>query len=113
MSNTTGTDVDKIWVVTASQASTRDGEREVVEKQFTVDKVAEELNKFLSKLEKILQDTPQQVSQYQLDEIEIAGEISTNGTIKLFGTGVETGMSGGLKFLFKRKTLNPDEPVRG
>jgi hypothetical protein len=67
----------------------------------------EHLGKVLQKTPDVLQETPDteksdQVGKFQLDELEVSAEISTEGKVSLLGTSFTGGATGGLKFIFRR-----------
>lgn len=94
---------DKIWIVTVRESTTLAEKRELVERQIDVGILSGELQSFLSKLSSILTETPKAVGDYELDEIELSAEISASGTIKILGSGIESSLGSGLKFVFRRK----------
>lgn len=94
---------DKIWVVTVRQSTTLAERRELIETQIDVGVLSGELQSFLSKLSSILTATPKAIGDYELDEIELSAEVSASGTIKILGSGIESSLGSGLKFVFRRK----------
>jgi hypothetical protein len=94
---------DKISIITVRESTTLAEKRELFETQLNTSVLSDELQKFLSKLNNILTNIPKNVNEYQLDEIELSAEISASGTIKILGSGVESELGGGLKFVFRRK----------
>lgn len=94
---------DKIWVVTTESFETRaPGDRLVVETELRVEQLSGSINLFLGQLDSVLRDTPKQVGKFQLTEFELYAEVSTDGTLKVLGTGIGVGAMGGLKFKFCR-----------
>ncbi|WP_204153018.1 hypothetical protein [Leptolyngbya sp. CCY15150] len=94
---------DRIWVVTVRQSTTLTERRELIETQIDVGVLSGELQSFLSKLGSILTATPKAIGDYELDEIELSAEVSASGTIKILGSGIESSLGSGLKFVFRRK----------
>lgn len=97
-------DQDKIWFVTTESLETRaPGDRLVVETELHVEQLSGNINLFLGQLDKLLEDAPDQVGKFQLTEFELYAEVSTDGTLKVLGTGIGVGAIGGLKFKFCRR----------
>jgi hypothetical protein len=67
------------------------------------EELAVNINLFLGKLGSVLEETPEKVGDFQLTEISVSAEITGEGKVVLCGVGGEVGISGGLKFVFKRK----------
>jgi len=99
---------DKIWVVTTESLETRSpGDRFVVEAELQVEQLSSNINLFLGQLDSVLKDTPERVGKFQLTEFELYAEVSTDGTLKVLGTGIGVGATGGLKFKFCRTPSLP------
>jgi len=71
--------------------------------ELTVEVLAENVNLFLTQVETILQKAPDQVGNFHFTEFSVSAEVSADGKLVLFGSGVETGIKGGLTFKFQRK----------
>jgi archaellum component FlaC len=93
-----------IWVVAVEESpKTRaGGERRVTETKVDVENLSNDINTFIKQIGKSLEKTPDQIGNFQFVELEVHAEISAKGTLKLMGTGIETGTTGGLKFVFRR-----------
>jgi hypothetical protein len=62
------------------------------------------LNVFISRLDTVFQDVPEELAGFKLDEIEVSLEISANGQVALWGIGGQVGGKGGIGLTFKRKS---------
>ncbi len=67
-----------------------------------VNQLAVNVNLFISQMNQVMAKTPEKVGKFRLAEFEVSAEINGKGQVILLGTGGEIGMSGGLKFVFKR-----------
>jgi len=67
------------------------------------EELAVNVNVFLDTMGGILEKTPEEVGKFQLTEFAISAEITGQGKVVLCGVGGEAAISGGLKFVFKRK----------
>lgn len=54
----------------------------------------------------VLENTPDKLGKFQFDEFEIHADISADRTIAVLGSGVHAGVTGGLKFTFRRSGEN-------
>ena len=72
-------------------------------KELKVEVLAENVNLFLTQVETILQKAPDQVGNFHFTEFSVSAEVSAEGKLVLFGSGVETGIKGGLTFKFEKK----------
>jgi len=79
-------------------------------REISVEDLAENVNLFLSQIERILQRAPDIVGHFEFAEFEVAAEVSANGSLSLLGTGVEVGATGGLTFRFRKNTQASLEP---
>jgi len=93
---------NKIRFVTVEENTSRADRRRIVEEEFDTTELANNMNRFLEKLNAALKETPSKVGDFEFVELEIYAEVSAKGTFKVLGTGVEAGGNGGLKFLFRR-----------
>jgi hypothetical protein len=87
-----------LWVATAESTSVRGG----FIKQIDVDQVAVNVNLFLTQMSGVLGNTPEKLGKFHLDEFEVHADISAEGQLVLLGTGGKAGITGGLKFVFRR-----------
>ncbi len=74
--------------------------------QVSVKKVEAKMTEFLQAMGGLLSRARQQIpedSGMQLDEVELAVEISGEGEVKLLGTGGKAGTKGAITLKFKRK----------
>jgi hypothetical protein len=60
------------------------------------------VNLFINQIGGILEKTPEKLGKFQFVEFEVNAEVSAKGTLSLLGTGGEAGVTGGLKFVFRR-----------
>ena len=72
----------------------------------SVHKLETELSKFLQIMGGLFNRAQEQADQHtglKLEEIELSVEITGEGEIKLLGTGITTGTTGGIKLKFKKE----------
>lgn len=91
---------DETILVSVADATPSRGNRV---KPLDVGIVAKNVNLFLTQIESILEETPEDVGKFKFTEFTISAEISAKGALVIMGTGVETTGSGGLTFKFERK----------
>lgn len=91
---------DTIPVVTSTQSDLRGDEATITE--FKVQKLSDNLQTFLSNLDKVMNKMNTKVGGFEVDEMEVYAEISAEGQISLLGTGVQTGAMGGFKLILRR-----------
>ena len=60
-------------------------------------------------MDPILENTPEKLGKFNCDELEVHAEIPGKGSIMLFGTGGESGATGGLRFVFRRTSIPAEE----
>lgn len=90
---------DTILVVTSDASSTRGpGGAQPLE----VEKLTVNVNLFVQQMGKVLENTPEKLGKFHFDEFEIHADISADGKITLLGSGIQGGVTGGLKFTFRR-----------
>ena len=94
------TNSDEILVVTGDPAVT--GTRGGGPQPLKVEELAVNVNLFVQQVGKVLESTPESLGKFHFEEFEIHAEINADGTIAILGSGVHAGMSGGLRFLFRR-----------
>jgi hypothetical protein len=87
-----------LWIATVEPVSMREGHI----RQIDVNQVAVNVNLFLEQMGDVLSNTPEKLGRFHLDEIEVHADISAEGQLILLGTGGRTGLSGGVKFVFRR-----------
>ena len=92
---------DDTILVRASDATVRRGDGP---KELKVEVLAENVNLFLTQVETILQKALDQVGNFHFTEFSVSAEVSADGKLVLFGSGVETGIKGGLTFKFQKKS---------
>ena len=102
---------ETIWIVTDDTNQTSDAQRsyrEIAQERgvkVSVSELEQRMSHFLQALGRIFRQAEQQAIQspgIQLNEIELAVEISTEGEIKLIGTGGKAGGKGAITLKFKR-----------
>lgn len=72
-------------------------------RELEINILAENVNLFLTQVEHILEKSPDEVGKFKFTEFTVSAEVSGEGKLVLAGTGVETGVKGGLTFKFERK----------
>lgn len=70
--------------------------------EVTVDIVQDNLRRFVSNVQQIIDTSSKEIGDYKIDTVEVNAEVSGNGEIGFMGTNV--GMSGtaGIKLVFKK-----------
>ena len=71
--------------------------------ELKVEVLAENINVFLTQMESVLEQAPDEVGKFQLTELSVCAEIDAKGKLVLLGSGVETGIKGSLTFKFQKK----------
>lgn len=98
---------EEIWVVTTDSWDDRaPGDRLVTQTKLNAKRLSSNINMFLEQLNNILENAPEKIGNFQFEEFELHAEISTEGELKVLGTGVGIGGTGGLKFVFRRSSNN-------
>jgi hypothetical protein len=87
-----------IWVATAEAVEVRGGRLQ----QLEIDQLTVNVNVFLNHMNEVLKNTPEKVGKFQFVEFEVSAEVSAEGQLVLMGTGGKAGLTGGLKFVFRR-----------
>lgn len=90
--------VDNIEVIVS--AATRGPRRSV--KSISKESLSQNINVFITQVGYTLQELPESVKGFRLDQIEVHAEITASGKIALLGFGGEAGIAGGIKFIFKK-----------
>jgi hypothetical protein len=90
-----------------------DGHGGAIAKPFA--EFAGEFRLFVGQIQRLLDSMPKIGQGYTLDEVEVSAGISATGKLALFGIGGESGVEGGLKFVFKRSAAagEPADPHNG
>jgi len=68
------------------------------------------LRHFLSAMQEVVSDTPNEFGQFGLESITISAEVSAKGQVGLLGTGGEASGKGGITFTLKR--MSPQKPTK-
>lgn len=89
---------DKILVRTTDTTIRRGGNPEEIKTEI----LAENIKLFLNSIEAMLEQCPEEVGKFCMTEFTVSAEVSANGKLVLLGSGVETGINGGLVFKFER-----------
>jgi hypothetical protein len=101
-----------IWVITAEPVPAEAGPtvRDWRKKSplplgtpIDVDKLQASMQAFLNNVREIVGVGVEDVGPFRLTEISLSATISADGELKLLGTGVGVGLSGGLNFVLTRK----------
>ena len=71
-------------------------------KEVSLEILKTNLSTFISDLGATFDQMTAEISNYELDEIEVNVDISVSGSVRLIGS-IESGMSGGVTLKFKRK----------
>jgi hypothetical protein len=96
-------ETDTIEVIVEDSVATR-GVRHTRPVALQVDVLAENVNLFLSQMDKVFARAPEEVAgKFKLAEFTVSAEISAKGGLSLLGTGGEVGGKGVLTFKFERK----------
>ncbi len=94
---------DTIWVVTGEPTT-----RGLGPKELKLEDLAVSVNLFLTQMNVVLDRAPQKLGKFHFVEFEVHAEVTAKGTLAILGSGGEAGASGGLKFIFRRQTM--EEP---
>ena len=54
----------------------------------------------------VLEKTPPKMGRFQFVEFEIHAEVTAKGKLAILGSGGEAGVTGGLKFVFRRSPID-------
>lgn len=87
-------------LVRTTDATVRRGENPT---ELKVEILADNINVFLTQMESILEQAPDEVGKFQFTELSVCAEINAKGKLVLLGSGVETGIKGSLTFKFQKK----------
>lgn len=72
-------------------------------RESSIAELSEEINVLLAQIDVVLKDTQPSVGPFQFSEFEVSAGMTASGKLALFSVlGAEAGVSGGLKFVFKR-----------
>lgn len=86
-------------------STSKDGElRGFGSKEIKVGDLSKSVNHFLSRIKDVFNNTPEEIGGFRFTELVVSAEINTKGKLTLIGSGVETGLKGGLTFKFQRKS---------
>ena len=95
-----------LTIVTTEGSSGRrdrgDAVRRVVESTVSVERLNENLGRFLDTLGELLAAGRTSAGEFELEEIGFAAEIGANGEFKLLGTGVGVTGSSAVTFTWRR-----------
>jgi hypothetical protein len=72
-------------------------------KELNVEILGKNVNLFLTQIEDVLENAPNEVGTFKLTELTVSAEISAKGQLVLVGTGAEAAAKGGLTLKFERK----------
>ncbi|KHG41611.1 MULTISPECIES: hypothetical protein [Aphanizomenonaceae] len=122
---------EELWIVTASSSDdvSKQGmkavrgngnpysspavtDEEIKNSRITAGTLAKQMSHFVGVISGVFSNVQKQVEtqgELQLDEITLTVEISSEGEIKLLGTGVKAAGKGAIELKFKR--LSPQSPV--
>jgi hypothetical protein len=102
---------ETIWIVTGDVVQSSDTQRsyrEIAQEQgvkVPVSELEQKMSRFLQSVSRIFRQAEQlaiHTSGIELEEIELSVEISSEGEIKLMGTGGKAGGKGAITLRFKR-----------
>jgi hypothetical protein len=71
-------------------------------KALKVSELTAQMNVFISQIGEMVGKTQATVGSFRFEEFEIQAEITAKGSLALLGTGGEAGLTGGIKFVFRR-----------
>ena len=91
---------DTIWVMTAT---TFDERGDLFSREIDVQVLADRVSVFVSQLDLILASVPESSHGFVLSEFTVSAEISGEGDLRILGSGIKTGLKGGLTFTFARR----------
>ena len=70
--------------------------------EVSIDKLKDNMNRFLSYLRDLMESGEARLGAFEISEIEVTAQVTGDGRVGLMGTGVEVGVSGGIKFILTR-----------
>lgn len=92
-----------IWVITGGSIATTRGSGT---KQLKIEELSVNVNLFLEQIGNILEQTPEKLGRFHLDEFEVHAEVTAQGTLAVLGTGIQAGAAGELRFVFRRTSAS-------
>jgi hypothetical protein len=116
---------EELWIVTASSSDngvksgakggfpTSDPKKdeETKDSRMKAGTLAKQMSHFVGVISGVFTDVQKQITtegELQLDEITLTVEISSEGEVKLFGTGGKAGGKGAIELKFKRLSSQTD-----
>jgi hypothetical protein len=78
--------------------------RYVVPRELDAETVEDNMGKFLTSVQNILEKTPELISGFRFKEFTVTAEITADGQVSILGVGGGLGATGGLTFTFERAT---------
>lgn len=78
-----------------------------------VDEFRVRVAEFMSGIENVIHDIAAAAGEYDLDEVQVAVEVSAKGTLSLLGTGGELAGKGAMTFKFKKRGQIQEVRLRG
>lgn len=72
-----------------------------------------QVEQFMQQMMTLLSTTPTQVGDFECTQLEVSAGITASGQLTLYGVAsAQAGIQGGLKFIFKKRPVTPeDKPV--
>ena len=102
---------NKLWIVTDVELAREPERRERGLRDFLGGgKTAEvdtsvlktNMKSFLDQLRDILAVGRDKIGEFQIDQVDISAQVTGSGKICLLGSGVQMGVTGGIRFVLKR-----------
>ncbi|WP_439660020.1 Pepco domain-containing protein [Lentzea sp. HUAS TT2] len=81
--------------------------------EIPVDEFRLRVAEFVSGIENVIQDIAATAGEYDLDEVQVAVEVSAKGSLSLLGTGGELAGKGAMTFKFKKRGQVQEVRLRG
>jgi hypothetical protein len=69
-----------------------------------IERIKSKFSDFLTNLQKIFDDLPDKLGDYEVESMDVSVEISSKGNVSLIAVGGELGSTGGLTLHLKKRT---------
>lgn len=96
---------DHIWVVAVEEADDRAfwDRRKVDREKLELGVFQTKMAEFVASMQAVIARVEEEAGRWRLDEVQVAVEIGSKGSVNLLGTGAEISSTGGLSLTFRRE----------
>ena len=101
-----------IQVITFEDEGLNRGPRDLITASLDVGRLRTHLRTLVEQLHELVDWEPKPQSNFRLQEVEFSVEITAEGEFKLVGVGTTAGLKGGIKFVLKRESAQPQSTAR-